>query len=101
MMDKQLASLTMQVFLGARTSMIIDNEARSSAGYTVGNTGFGDERGVRQAEHFVVEVEEPSTGKWKGWKHHIVGSYIGIGSKFGADVPAFGFSSSSVFSKLI
>ena len=55
--------LPKKVFLGARTSVLRDRNARSSARHTVENTGFGDVEGPRHAEHFVVEAEEPSTGE--------------------------------------
>lgn len=53
----------MQVFLGARASVLRDRNARSSASHTIENTGVGDVEGPRHAEHFVVEAEEPSTGE--------------------------------------
>ena len=63
MLEGFLRSANPQVFLGARTAILRDRNARSSAKHTVKNTGFGvGERRRRHAEHFVVEAEEPSMG---------------------------------------
>lgn len=57
-----------QVLLGARTALITDPNAQSSEKHTVGNTGLRDGQGHRSAHHFVVEAEEPSTGKMQNFK---------------------------------